>query len=144
MEQEVLTRIWQKLGSFRGAARLETWVWRFCALELAAAVRRGAGRREAPTDPAGLHAAEAEGAVPPRGEPLAPADGDDPWLRERIARALERLPDEERDVVELKHFEDLSFTGIAERNRCSPNTAKTRYYRALGRLRRLLAEEDVR
>jgi DNA-directed RNA polymerase specialized sigma24 family protein len=43
----------------------------------------------------------------------------------------------------MKHFEQLTFDRIAELIGCSPNTAKTRYYRALEKLRQDLRRRQV-
>jgi RNA polymerase sigma factor (sigma-70 family) len=52
---------------------------------------------------------------------------------------LDGLAARERRVVELKHFEDLTFDEIGARLATSPNTVKTWYYEALADLKRVLA-----
>lgn len=52
-----------------------------------------------------------------------------------IARALAELPAEQRHVVELKFFQEFTFHDIAGQLGISPNTAKTRLYGALRKLR---------
>ena len=131
--QDTLAAVWGKIDRFLGEARLETWAYPFCALELRSALRRR-GRR-------------------PRllGEESAPerAAEDEPHAIEYhdVHESLDRLPEEERAVVRLKHFSHLTFDRIARHLGLSPNTVKTRYYRALVRLRHWLAprkeEESV-
>lgn len=41
-------------------------------------------------------------------------------------------------MIELKQFEELTFESTAERLDISVNTARTRYYRGLNKLRTLL------
>jgi RNA polymerase sigma-70 factor (ECF subfamily) len=60
----------------------------------------------------------------------------------RIARALDGLPLEQREVVALKLDGGLSFAEIGALLRISPNTAASRYRYALERLRARL--EDPR
>jgi RNA polymerase sigma-70 factor (ECF subfamily) len=60
--------------------------------------------------------------------------------RERVAAAVRRLPDDERDVVVLKQFEGLTFHQISEALDVPSSTAKSRFARALERLRPWLVE----
>ncbi|MGE3173769.1 MAG: RNA polymerase sigma factor [Planctomycetota bacterium] len=128
LTQEVVTLVWRKLEGYRGDAALETWVYRFCDLELRNAIRKGAVRAAAVVhvDPGQL--------VDQPAEPSAPAVD-----AERMHRVIDALAADEAAVVRLKHFEQLTFEDVAAALGCSPNTAKTRYYRALGRMRAALA-----
>lgn len=56
-----------------------------------------------------------------------------------VRRALETLPDEERDVLTLTHFEGLSHQQAATRLGIPIGTVKSRAYRAYRRLERSLA-----
>ena len=69
---------------------------------------------------------------------LAPDDEDGGTDEELVHLALEELEPPLARIVQLKHFEDLTFEALAERLDISPNTAKTRYYRGLVRLERRL------
>lgn len=130
--QDVLVVIWSKLERYRGHVPLEVWVYRICSLELLNAVRRRrSGWRERAVSDRVLE--EEAGA--------SSGDGSEFERRERLYAALDRLPEDERELVRLKHFEDLSFTEIGERLGLSANTAKTRYYRGVKRLTGLLEAE---
>lgn len=56
-------------------------------------------------------------------------------LRRQLLSVLQRLPTEQRLVVELKFFQGLTFEDIAEHIGIPANTAKTRLYAALKTLR---------
>lgn len=60
---------------------------------------------------------------------------------DRIAllEAVDALDRPEAEVIELKHFEGLSFTEVAARLSISSNSVKTRYYRGLRRLEQRLS-----
>src|SRR5262249_32457719 len=60
------------------------------------------------------------------------------WLIE----ALERLPPGSREVLALRHFEDLSFPEIARRMGRTVDGVKNLWIRALARLRRELELKD--
>ncbi len=53
----------------------------------------------------------------------------------QITTALNTLPTDQRHVVELKFFQHFTFDDIGEQLGISPNTAKTRLYSALRKLR---------
>jgi RNA polymerase sigma-70 factor (ECF subfamily) len=71
--------------------------------------------------------------------PFAPAtDPDEQAFRDAFAAALAELPDEQRAVVHLKLWEDLTFEQIADALDIPPNTAASRYRYGLDKLRERL------
>ena len=56
-----------------------------------------------------------------------------------LARSLPSLPAEQREVVVLKVWGDLTFEQIGEQLQISPNTAASRWRYAMEALRRLIA-----
>ena len=64
-----------------------------------------------------------------------PSSGDEAWLRKTLAASLDALPPEQKAVVLLKVWEDMTFTEIAAILEISPNTAASRYRYALDKLR---------
>ena len=68
--------------------------------------------------------------------PFAPtSDPDEKIFREELAVALGELPAEQRAVVHLKLWEDLTFEAIATALEIPPNTAASRYRYGLDKLR---------
>jgi RNA polymerase sigma-70 factor (ECF subfamily) len=59
-----------------------------------------------------------------------------------LAAAVEQLPDEQREVVILKIWNDLTFAEIAQVLEVSPNTAASRYRYALGALKKNLLPHE--
>jgi RNA polymerase sigma-70 factor (ECF subfamily) len=59
-------------------------------------------------------------------------------FREKLAEALGELPSEQRAIVHLKLWENLTFEAIAETLNISPNTAASRYRYGLDKLRERL------
>jgi RNA polymerase sigma-70 factor, ECF subfamily len=57
-----------------------------------------------------------------------------------VARAMEQLPDHYRQVILLRHFDELAFHEIAERMDRTVNSVEKLWVRGLQRLRRLLAQ----
>lgn len=62
------------------------------------------------------------------------------WLRERVEQALSGMPDQERQVIALAYYDELSQSEIAARLDWPLGTVKTRTRRALARLRESLAD----
>lgn len=134
LAQDTVVMIWGKLETFEGRGTLEGWASRFCFLELRNRARAVARRRR-------LQGASLE-AVPM--EPVQPTPDPMPFETHELEAALARLPEAMRKVIKLKHLEGLMFKDIALAEGINENTAKTRYYRGLTQLRRLLEEEGAR
>lgn len=58
-----------------------------------------------------------------------------------LARAMEQLPFEQRQVIALRHYSRMRFSHIAQSLDLSPNTAKSRYRYGMDKLRQLLKDE---
>lgn len=61
----------------------------------------------------------------------------------RIRKMLDMLPEEQREVLVLRHFADLSFKEIADITNCSINTALGRMRYGLINLRKLMVEKQI-
>ncbi len=62
---------------------------------------------------------------------------------DRVHQMLQKLPEEQREVIILKHFGDLSFKEIAEATNCSINTALGRMRYGLINLRKMMLEKHI-
>ena len=56
---------------------------------------------------------------------------------------IEELPDEQREVVKLRYYANLTFKEIAEQTDVSVNTALGRMRYALINLRRMIKEKNM-
>lgn len=65
-------------------------------------------------------------------------------LRAKIAKALEALADTDREVLCMRHFEELSNEEVARELGLGKHAASKRYIRALTRMRALLGEDFER
>ena len=63
-------------------------------------------------------------------------------MRERLREALDRMPPADREVLVLRHYEQLTSAEAARELGLEPSAASKRYVRALGRLRTALAGLD--
>ena len=71
-------------------------------------------------------------------ERLAAGPGSDVLLRDEIQRALDALPDEQREAFVLKHVEQMEYEEMSEVTGAGVSALKMRVKRATGRLRDLL------
>ncbi|MBK8426572.1 MAG: sigma-70 family RNA polymerase sigma factor [Lewinellaceae bacterium] len=61
----------------------------------------------------------------------------------RIRRLVDSLPEEQREVVILRHYADMSFKEIASLTRVSINTALGRMRYALINIRKMMSEREI-
>lgn len=62
---------------------------------------------------------------------------------ERVRKMLDLLPEEQRDVIILRHYADLSFKEIAALTNCSINTALGRMRYGLINMRKMMTEKQI-
>jgi RNA polymerase sigma factor (sigma-70 family) len=62
---------------------------------------------------------------------------------DRVHQMLDKLPEEQREVIVLRHFGDMSFKEIAETTNCSINTALGRMRYGLINLRKMMMEKQI-
>ena len=62
---------------------------------------------------------------------------------ERVTRMLDLLPEEQKEVIVLRHYGNLSFKEIADLTNCSINTALGRMRYGLINLRKMMAEKQI-
>ena len=133
VSQEVMVAVWRKAGSFdRSQASVATWIFRIARNRRIDAFRRDQRAVLDANDPI-FHP-----------EPTAAAD--------QVAVAAEReaelriavaeLPPEQRDLVRVTFYEDLSHSQVAERTGLPLGTVKSRLRLAFAKLKLRLADDD--
>jgi RNA polymerase sigma-70 factor (ECF subfamily) len=119
LAQEVFVKAWRQLRTWRGDARLATWLYRIAWTTWASASRR------------------APSPQPPPPEPPRPFDAS-AIDRADLARALATLREEERTALALTYAQDVTHEEAAEILGWPVGTLKTHVLRGKERLRRLL------
>ena len=139
--QEAYLRAWRALGSFRGDAKLSTWLVRIVINESLGRLRRR-GAQVIPLD-AAVDLAEQD---------TEPWMEDDPnqqpervamrgEVRRLIEARIDMLPDAFRTVFMLRAVEELSVQEIAIALKIPEATVRTRFFRARGLLREGLSRD---
>jgi RNA polymerase sigma-70 factor (ECF subfamily) len=62
---------------------------------------------------------------------------------DKIRRMVDLLPEDQREVIILRNYADLSFKEIAELTNCSINTALGRMRYGLINLRKMMTEKQI-
>jgi RNA polymerase sigma-70 factor (ECF subfamily) len=127
--QETFTAVWRSARTYkpeRGAGA--AWLY---AVARNAIVDRARGRTDLP------------GEIPdsPADEPGPAERAEESYVSWRVHRALESLPQSERDVIELAYYGGLSQSEVADFLSIPLGTVKTRTRSGLGRLADLLEGE---
>ena len=141
LTQEVFLGVFRSLQRFRGEANFRTWLFRIAhnkAVDLnrkkKLLILTGGLDENSGCDDLGL-----------RARPETEPDHDLAALQSnrQALELLSRVPLEQRLVVELKIYQSLTFEEIAQMQEISVNTAKTRFYAALKKMRFAPEEEHA-
>ena len=134
--QEGFLAVWRSAAAYRAErAAARTWIVTLVHRRAVDLVRREERRRADPLD------------LVPRQEPADPAGSaeDEAWLgfeRERVQKALQLLPDAQREAIELSYYGGYSQSELAERLGLPLGTIKSRMFAGLARLREVLDEAE--
>jgi len=128
--QEVLILIFRKLHTYKGDASLKNWLYRIASNRTIDFIRRRTRRPET----------EISEELPAASDPLAFARRQQ--ARSRLATALATLEEDHRQVVILKEIDGFTFREIGEIMGIPENTAKTRLYASLRKLKTHLENTD--
>jgi len=127
VQQQVFTEVWQRAGDYDPRrAGLLTWVLTIARSRAIDHLRR---RVPEPRDPQLPDARTVE------------AEADGLIERWRLAQLLGRLPDDERALLRLRFYEELSQSEISVATGIPIGTVKARMVRGLTRLREMIEAE---
>jgi RNA polymerase sigma-70 factor (ECF subfamily) len=127
--QEVFIKAYMHIHEFRGDARFSTWLYRIAINCCHNHLRRRQRQRKLQ-----VQVPDVEGAAAPDAEAVIHQT----QLVDRIHRALQALPEDQRLVVELRVMHELSVEEVARIMGIPEGTVKSRLYYAVKRLRELL------
>jgi RNA polymerase sigma-70 factor (ECF subfamily) len=137
--QEAFLKAYRALSGFKREARFSSWLY-----QIATNLCRDRLRRRRARPQVSLEALEETGPVIVETRPGADERLLERDLAEAVRRAIHALPEEQREVVILKEYQELTFLEIAQALDVPVSTVKTRLYRGLVQLRLRLETEGVR
>ena len=132
--QEAILSAYQAYDGFRGHADAKTWLYRIAYNACVDALRRRKGDtslealRETGFDPAETRMAG----------PSETAERND--LRRQIQLAMDQLPPDQRAVMTLRDFQQLSYQEIAQITGMGEGTVKSRLSRARDKVKNILLQ----
>lgn len=129
LTQDIFVKVWNNLDGFREEAKLFTWIYRIATNECLNFIDKKKRRYFLP-----IHdvAGELLGKLD-RAEHIS---GD--YIEMKLQKALLRLPQKQRLVFNMKYFEDLRFSDIAEITGTSEGALKASYHHAVKKIEEYL------
>jgi RNA polymerase sigma-70 factor, ECF subfamily len=125
---DTMWAVWRQAATFRGESRVSTWIMSIAYRRALKALNQ---LKRAPSDST---------VSPEDALLLAPDEVGESEVNEWILLGLERLPNEQRLVLELAYDFGYSCEEIARIVDCPTNTVKTRMFHARRKLRDILPE----
>lgn len=152
LTQETFVGIYKGVGSFRGEAEFQTWIFKIATNIYRKRLRWGAAEKRAGTgvaldelgDPDSASLGDGPGALPDKGDPPDRRILD--TERSRLLRAAVRtLPNQMRKCLILRVYYDLKYREVAETLGISIDTVKAHLFQARMRIKESLGDyfEDV-
>ncbi len=139
--QEAFVRAYRAIGRFRGDAKFSSWLYRIATNRALTHLKRRRRRAPSVDIDAGPHIESAADVEPTLTRP------DDAVLesefRERVRRAVSRLPDRYRTVITLFYLEQRSYREVADALGLPMGTLKTHLHRGRAMLREIISEETL-
>lgn len=138
---DVFVKVWKNAGKFKGDSKFTTWLYRIATNTARDYLRTRASKRSIRIE----SMSREDGAFLDIPAPL----GDTPEAavihidtKERIFKAIAKLSDDDRLLITLCHFEELSYDEISHITGISNDNLKVRLFRARQRLRKLYEEAE--
>lgn len=142
--QEVFLRVIRSKARYRRSAKFSTWMFTIARNLCVDESRRARFRDHESLDAPRRGRREGEGRtlLSALSANTLPTDSaaDAPLLRARLAQAVNRLPDDQREVFLMRQMAGLSFREIGEAVGAPENTVKSRMRYALDKLRQELLD----
>lgn len=123
--QEIFVKVWNNLGKFREDSKLYTWIYRIATNECLNFLKKKKKRFFLP-----IH--DLEGELTEKLTSSVEPSGDEVQLK--LQKALLKLPDKQRMVFNMKYFEDMKFTEIADITQTSVGALKASYHHAVKKI----------
>jgi len=130
--QEALAKAWRARDSYDRVRPFAPWLYRIVRNSCRDALRRRTRHPQVQLDPNRVRSSD-----PSAIDRMSQAE-----VEAQLGAAMQRLTAEHREIIALRHFQELSYAEIAEALEINPSTVMSRLYRARRDLTRLM--EDSR
>lgn len=134
---ETIIEAWKSLARYNGSCRFSTWLYAILLHRHQKHVRHAASRPIA-LSRLPFHDAERHESAHGERQSPEPTPAENAVAADRMAevqRAIDALPENHREVIRLRFFEDASVSEIAAVLGCPEGTIKSRLHHALEKMR---------
>lgn len=143
LTQEAFVKAYRSLDSFRLEAGFYTWLYRI-AMNLSIDFVRKRKRRETNGFDEGIAARDEDGGIAEVHHEDGPGRAlERKQLLARIMGAMEKLPEDQREVILLRELEHLSYKEISEVMGIPEGTVMSRLFYARKKLQKLLSGDQA-
>ena len=131
--QNTFVKAWSNLHYFRGEAKLSTWLYRIALNECLNFLNKQRAQNQLSID-------EAEAAALNKLESDPYFDGDQTQLL--FEKAIQKLPEKQRMVFNLKYFQEMKYEEISEILGTSVGALKASYHNAVKKIEDFLNQNN--
>lgn len=124
--QDIFIKIWTALSTFRGDSRLYTWLYRIATNEVLNHLRKQKIKAMISLDSAGS-------ILERRIDEDTYFNGDE--MQRELHKAIQRLPEKQRIVFNLRYFDEMKYEDISEITGTSVGALKASYHHAYGKVK---------
>ena len=124
--QDIMIKIWTALPSFRGESKLYTWIYRIATNEVLNHLRKQRYKAIVSLD-------SATSILERKIDDDAYFNGDE--MQRELHKAIQRLPEKQRVVFNLRYFEEMKYEEISEITGTSVGALKASYHHAYGKVK---------
>lgn len=124
--QDIFIKIWSALPSFRGEARLYTWIYRVATNEVLNHLRKQKFKALISLD-------SASALLERKIDEDISFNGDE--LQRELHKAIQRLPEKQRIVFSLRYFDEMKYEEISEITDTSVGALKASYHHAYTKIK---------
>ena len=124
--QDIFIKIWTALDSFRGESRLYTWIYRIATNEVLNHLRKQKFRSY-------LSFESASATLEKKIDEDPHFNGND--LQRELHKSIQRLPEKQRIVFNLRYFGELKYEEISEITGTSVGALKASYHHAYNKIK---------
>ncbi len=130
--QEIFVKVWKNLGSFREDAKLYTWIYRIATNECLTFLKKKKRKYFVPIGDVTKELSE-------KLDEDVNISGDEVQLK--LQKALLKLPDKQRAVFNMKYFDEMKFSEIAEVTGTSVGALKASYHHAVKKIEEFIKDD---
>lgn len=144
--QKTFIKVYQKIGGLKNTGVFSSWIYRIALNQCRDELKRKERFRLfrfSPVSQQSEHSDEISDPIDTDMDNNPEHSLQRSQLRLMIESALDRIPSEQREIVVMKEFQQLTFPEIAEILRLPENTVKSRLYYGLKALHKLLIHKNL-